>query len=398
MTSLYGLVQRLYKVNYPPRLPKSTEASVIRFGILGAAKIAPTAFIKPALSHPEVVVYAVAARNLEKAREYAKTHGIEKVYGGSDAYQKLLDDPNVDAIYNPLPNGLHHEWTMKALHAGKHVLLEKPSSDTAEDTREMFEYAQSKGLVLLEAFHYRFHPAVHRLKAIFDSGELGPIKHAEAVMKLPKGYIPDGDIRFDYNLGGGTMMDMGCYVTNLLRYIFGTDPLEVLSATADVVPTASGEPSKIDLGTTATFAFPGDATGTATCHMRMPHALGFIPRFPVMQLTVTCERGELSMFNFMIPTMYHTIQVVVREGKGGKSAKKRVEKVYKPTEPGKKGEDWWITYRYQLEAFVDKVKGREPDYWISAEDSISNIFWVQKVYEKTGLGSRPKSTFKLPVD
>lgn len=203
----------------------------LKFGILGAAKIAPSALITPAKSHPEVVIYAVAARDLGKAQKFAKDHGIEKVYGGSGAYQgaypsstgllrfscsviclvqltggrwlqrlmltttELLNDPEIDAIYNPvrlrpslshlsctecqyivtldstskstllrplytplisqLPNGLHFEWTMKALQAGKHVLLEKPSADTAEETRQMFEFAEKKGLVLLEAFHNR---------------------------------------------------------------------------------------------------------------------------------------------------------------------------------------------------------------------------------------------------
>lgn len=397
MAALYGLIQRLYKANVPPRCPKSTETPVIRFGILGAANIAPAALIKPALSHPEVVVYAVAARSLEKARAYARKYAIEKAYGGPNAYQELLDDPSVDAVYNPLPNALHYEWTMKALHAGKHVLLEKPSTDTAEETREMFEYARSQGLVLLEAFHYRFHPAIHRVKAILDSGELGSIKHAEAAMKLGKGFVPDDDIRFRYELGGGIMMDMGCYTLHCLRYLFGANPLEVLSATADTMPTSDGSPSKIDAGTTATFAFPGDATGTATCHMRVPPTLGIIPALPSMPLSVTCEKGELKVFNFVMPTLYHWIEVSVKDGKGGKAIKKRVEKVYKPLNPGVKGEEWWTTYRYQLEAFVDQVKGRKPATWLSAEDAVSNIKWVENVYAKTGLGSRPKSSFKLPI-
>lgn len=395
MSALYGLVQRVYKANFPPRCPKSTEAPVIRFGLLGAAKIAPAALIKPALSHPEVVVYAVAARSLEKAKAYAKKHEIEKVYGGPNAYQELLDDPNVDAVYNPLPNGLHYEWTMKALQAGKHVLLEKPSADTADETREMFEYAEAKGLVILEAFHYRFHPAIHRVKAILESGELGAIKHAEATMKLGKGFVPDDDIRFNYELGGGIMMDMGCYNVNCLRYLFGTDPSEVLSATADPMPTTDGSASKVDAGTTATFAFPGDATGTAVCHMRVPPSFGLVPIMPTIFLSVSCENGELKVFNFVMPTLYHWIEVSVKDGKGGKAVKKRVEKVYKPLEPGVKGEEWWTTYRYQLEAFVDKVKGRKPDYWLPKEDAVSNMTWVENVYAKTGLGSRPKSTFKL---
>lgn len=137
----------------PPKAKK--EPSALRFGILGAARIAPNALIAPAKSHPDVVIAAVAARDESKARAYAKTHGIATVYHGNDGYQKLLEDPTIDCIYNPLPNGLHYEWTMRALAAGKHVLLEKPSCNTAEETRKIFELAQAKGLVCLEAFHFR---------------------------------------------------------------------------------------------------------------------------------------------------------------------------------------------------------------------------------------------------
>jgi predicted dehydrogenase len=109
-----------------------------------------------------------------------------------------------------LPNGLHYEWTIKALMAGKHVLLEKPSANTAEETRKMFALAAEKKLVLLEAFHYRFHPAIRRVKAIVDSGEIGAVNSIAATMVMPPGIIKKGDIRFDYDLGGGAAMDMGC--------------------------------------------------------------------------------------------------------------------------------------------------------------------------------------------
>jgi len=99
---------------------------------------------------------------------------------------------------------------MKALLAGKHVLNEKPSADTAEETRAMFELAESKGLIMLDAFHYRHHPATLRLKEIVDSGEIGKIKHVTATLELTSGLFKHGNIRFDYDLGGGALMDLGC--------------------------------------------------------------------------------------------------------------------------------------------------------------------------------------------
>jgi predicted dehydrogenase len=109
---------------------------------------------------------------------------------------------------------------MKALAAGKHVLLEKPAADTAEETREMFKLAESKGLILMEAFHYRFHPAVQRLKAIVDGGELGAVKHISTSLTVPKCIMRPGDIRYEYELGGGALMDMGCGYFFLYRFNF----------------------------------------------------------------------------------------------------------------------------------------------------------------------------------
>jgi len=399
MASLFGLLKRLYLKNYPPKCAKSPNP--VRIGILGAASIAPEALIVPTLSHREAVTYAVAARDLGKAKAYAQKHGIEKAYGGPNAYQELLNDPQVDAVYNPLPNSLHHEWTMKALAAGKHVLLEKPTADRSSETREMFEFAKKQGLVLLEAFHYRFHPAVTRIKAIIDSGELGAVKSIDAKMRIPKGYISSiSDIRFIHKLGGGAMMDMGCYTMNTLRYIASSNPTAVLDATPDMFPIDNGSENinLVDVGMKATLSFPQDVIGTMTCHLRvLPGAsrLHFIPIIPEISLKVVCENGDLDVFNHIQPTAFHSITVNMKTGKEGKQRKTRVEKVYKPIIEGQKGEEWWSTYRYQLEAFIDKVRGREPHAWVTEEDSIGNLEWVEKVYEKSGLGLRPASTFKL---
>ena len=218
----------------------------------------------PAKGHAEVEVYAVAARDITRAERFARKHGIKKWYGGQNGYQgmfaevwqhwlllansnnkDLLDDREIDVVYNPvktahvvhtipytdsiilkLPNGLHYEWTMKALAAGKHVLLEKPSGGVAEETRRMFEFANQRGLVLLEAFHYRlvvkicvirqscqlfrFHPAIQRVKEIIDSRELGTVKEIHATLCFPKGIVPDDNIRMIYDIGGGALMDCGC--------------------------------------------------------------------------------------------------------------------------------------------------------------------------------------------
>ncbi|KIM79362.1 hypothetical protein PILCRDRAFT_10492 [Piloderma croceum F 1598] len=393
MASFFSLLKRVYYALNPPA--SSAAASPIKFGILGAADIAPRALISPASNHPETVVYAVASRDNKKASAFAKKHGIEKVYSGATGYQQLLDDPEVDAVYNPLPNGLHFEWTMKALAAGKHVLLEKPSSNTAEETRQMFEFAERKGLVLLEAVHARFHPAMVRVQEILDSGELGQIINLSAGLALSKGVIAnEGDIRLDYALGGGAMMDMGSYPLSAIRFLARSAPTSVLSATSSVYPSPSSTQQLVDLGTKATLSFPNDVTATLNCDFRQPWwgLFGLIPSMPDIKLTANCENGEVELYNYLAPTLYHWIRVRVQDPSRKGKVIERVEKVYKFGD-GSKGEDWWTTYRYQLEAFVDQVKGRTPRTWVGKEDSIENLEWIEKIYEKTGLGSRPKSQY-----
>ncbi|KAK1230606.1 hypothetical protein PQX77_006301 [Marasmius sp. AFHP31] len=386
MASIFGvfsILKRLYTAYHPPRLQSNAEdngnVKAVKWGILGAANIAPAALIIPAKAHPEVEVYAVAARDISKATAFAKKHGIPKAYEG---YQKLLDDPDIEVIYNPLPNGLHFEWTMKALAAGKHVLLEKPSSNTAEETRQMFEFAESRKLILLEAFHYRFHPATQRMKEIVTSGELGPIQNIKTSLMIPFNW-PDDDIRYHYDLGGGALMDLGCYTISCLRYLAGSSPSEVVSATSELHrPKSSSHTAhkdKVDRKTLAVFAFPNDVTGTIEVDLSTPYR--FIPPFPKVAAIVECESGRLEIQNFVNPTLYHSITVTKRDGK---KTTTRTEKVYKPSDAGLdwKGEDWWLTYTYQLAAFMDRLKGRRTPVWVEKEDSVANMEWIDRVYEK----------------
>ena len=146
------------------------EAAPLRIGILGAARIAPSALINPAKGNVEVVVAAVAARDASRAQAFAAKHGIAGVHEG---YESLIADPEIDAVYNPLPNSLHGRWTRAALAAGKHVLCEKPFAANAAEAREIAELAAKSKRVVMEAFHYRYHPLALRIEQIIASGELG---------------------------------------------------------------------------------------------------------------------------------------------------------------------------------------------------------------------------------
>src|ERR1043165_4487609 len=186
----------------------------VRLGILGAARIAPAAAIKPANNVAEATIGAVAARARSRADAFASKHGIPRVHG---SYADLLADPDLDAVYNPLPNGLHAEWTSAAVEAGKLVLCEKPFTANAKEAEDVAAVAARTGLVVTEAFHYRYHPLAQRMLEIVESGELGAIRRIETALCFP---LPKfSDIRYQYDLGGGAAMDVGTYTVHMARLL-----------------------------------------------------------------------------------------------------------------------------------------------------------------------------------
>src|SRR5687768_2190668 len=160
--------------------------------------IAPPAVIRPARSSTVAEVVAVAARSTERAKAFADKHGIARVHG---SYEDLLADPAVDAVYNPLPNGLHGKWTMAALEAGKHVLCEKPFTANADEAVDVAKVEARTGLVVMEAFHYRYHPLADRVVELANDGTLGEIEHIHTWMIIP--FIRSDDIRWKLGLAGG---------------------------------------------------------------------------------------------------------------------------------------------------------------------------------------------------
>src|SRR6516164_3395856 len=227
---------------------------LLRIGTLGSSRISRPALIEPSGSVPEVTVAAVAARDLPRAEAFALQHAIPKAYG---SYQEMLDDPDIDAIYNPLPNSLHGPWTLRAIAAGKHVLCEKPFASNAPEAVSVAAAARRSGLVVMEAMHYRYHPLVRRMASLISEGAIGTPRHAQAWTSWA---IPDmSDIRYDYALGGGALMDGGCYAIDCLRLVAeqvsAAEP-SVTGALADPLP---GEP--VDRSLAARLAFPGGPTG-----------------------------------------------------------------------------------------------------------------------------------------
>jgi predicted dehydrogenase len=328
--------------------------SPLRIGVLGAARIVPTALLTPARSVPEVAVTAIAARDPRRATAFAKRHGIPRVLPG---YDELVRDPEIDAIYNPLPNGLHCAWTLRALEAGKHVLCEKPLASNEEEAARMAQAAERAGRLLMEAFHWRYHPLAARMLAIVQDGTLGRVERVETNMCVP--LLLPGNIRYDYALGGGALMDTGCYAVSMLRHLAGAEP-EVTRAEAKL------SSPKVDRCMTADVTFADGRTGRVRCSM-------FSWTLFDISARVVGTLGEMRVLNPVAPQFFHRLVVRTAEGK------KRVERLSGPS-----------TYELQLRAFAEGVATGAP-VLTPASDGVANMRVIDRIYEKAGLPLRGAS-------
>jgi predicted dehydrogenase len=292
----------------------------------------------------------VAARDPARARKFAAKHGIPRVHA---SYEALIADPDVDAIYNPLPNGLHCEWTIRSLEAGKHVLCEKPLASNAEEAQRMAEASEKAGRVLAEAFHWRYHPLAERMKQIVDGGELGAVRHLEAHLCFPLPF--PRDIRYQYELGGGATMDAGCYPINMLRFLAGAEP-EVVHAQAKLMSP------DVDRCMRAEFRFPDGRTGRFTCSLLSTSLVR-------LSIRVRGDGGEMRVFNPVAPHLFHRLRVK----QPGRVVSERL-----------RGD---TTYSYQLRAFVKSVRG-EGSMSSDAQDGIANMRVIDAIYDKAGMRRR----------
>lgn len=196
---------------------------VVRWGIMSTAKIARESIIPAIRQSHYGRVDAVASRDSAKSAEIANTFSIPKQYG---SYEDLLSDPDIDAVYIPLPNHLHVEWSVKALEHGKHVLCEKPISPSVSETRKLIDYAKSKPhLKIMEAFMYKFHPQWKKTREIIQEGGIGELRAIQSIFSFY-----DTDPKGIFNIkefGGGSLLDIGCYSVSLSRFLFEAEPFRV---------------------------------------------------------------------------------------------------------------------------------------------------------------------------
>lgn len=263
-------------------MPTDTHKAPLRIGLLGASKIGIHAVIKPARHRQDVQVTAVAARDQARASDYAKKYAIANAM--SD-YQTLLRDDDVDLVYIGLPQSEHCEWTIRALEAGKDVLCEKPFALNAEQAQRMVDCARDCGRILVEAFHYRFHALMREMENVVAGGRLGRIEKAHAVFEATSPYSPK-ELRWNPVLGGGSLMDTGCYTIHALRTLIGREP-EVLS-------TACEWRHGVDVNTRAQLDFGDGLVADIACSLDTPRQL-------YSELSLVGDRGSLYVEGFPLP-------------------------------------------------------------------------------------------------
>ena len=323
---------------------------MLRIGVLGAARITPVALVKPARRTGRALVTAVAARDRTRAEEFARKHEIPRVLG---SYAELVNDPDIDAVYNPLPNGLHGYWTIAALGAGKHVLCEKPFTANADEARAVAEADNGNpGLVVMEAFHYQYHPLAKRLVEIVRSGELGNISKVDVAFSAP--LWKKGDIRYQLALAGGATMDMGCYPISLLR-LLAPGP-RVISAEAKL--SSPG----VDRAMDAHFSLTDGGSAHIGCSMFSSSVLR-------LHAEITGDNGKISVFNPFSPQYGHRMKVTTSLG----TRKERFSR--KPS------------YDFQLEAFAAAVEDGA-SIPTTAADAIRTMELIDAIYTAAGLPVR----------
>lgn len=231
------------------------KKTIVNWGVIGCAGIAESSVIPGILSADNAKLYALSSRSGgKKLEDFSEKFKPVKAY---TSYEEMLDDPEIDAVYIPLPNGLHYEWTIKAAEKKKHILCEKPLGVNAKEVIAMKEAADKNGVLLMEAFAYRQSPLTKKVKSLVEEGVIGKPKFIESSFSYFMERV--GDVRMDDKLAGGATYDVGCYNLNIIRHIAGTEPTAIY-ATGEI-----GEKSNVDLSSCIMMEFEGGLKAVSYC-------------------------------------------------------------------------------------------------------------------------------------
>ena len=338
----------------------SRDRPALRIGVLGAGRITEMAMIEPARLVGAQVV-AIAARDAHRAKQFARQHGIPRAYG---SYQELVDDHEIDLVYNALVNSLHTRWNIAALQAGRHVLTEKPFAANAIEAAQVRSAAAAADRLIVEGFHYSHHPVTHRLGDIVRSGALGTIQNTniDMFMSAP----PDADPRWSMELAGGAMMDLGCYAVNAMRQFgkWSSGEPRLLSAEGS---ERRGRPG-VDEWMRAELEFPNGLTGTI--HVNMASEGGFS-----MPWTISGERGSVLAPAWPVP---HTDDRIITTTDQGSQTHHLGTRT---------------SYTYQLEALSAALRGDFP-FPSDANDAVRNMELIDDIYRGAGFAPRGQPSQK----
>jgi predicted dehydrogenase len=314
----------------------------LKWGVLGNATIARMCVIPAIQKSRNGIVRVLGSRSPQKAAETAEKHHIRQVYND---YASVIEDPEVEAVYIPLPNHLHCEWTLKALEAGKHVLCEKPLACNAQEAQTMADAAQSAGRFLMEGFMYRFHPRSRQIRRLVTQGRIGTVRLVRTAFCFRMGHKDcqnPHNARLDPNMGGGALLDVGCYGVSVARWFYDDEPLQVQCQ-------ASYHPNGVDVHITGILKFSDGRLATVEASF----LVGLQQTF-----TVVGERGVIELpHDAFIPWEKEAIYTLHENGE---------ETGTRTILPGAN------EYQLMVEHFVDAVRGDSAPA-CSPSDSIGNM-------------------------
>jgi predicted dehydrogenase len=317
---------------------------VTRLGLLSTARI-NRAVLEGAAESDEIEVVAVASRDEARARAYAREHGIATAYG---SYEALLADPSIDAVYISLPNGLHCQWSMRSLEAGKHVLCEKPMSTDPSAVAAVFDVAEARGLVCMEAFMWRHHPQTRRLEELVAGGSIGELR----VVRSDFGFTLDpasGDVRLSSDLEGGALADLGCYCISATRLLAGEPE--------SVVARQVLAPSGVDLRIGGTLVHAAGVLAELFCGFDLPRR---------HTLEVIGSDGSI-----LVEDPWHCRRVGLRLTRGSEPETIEIEQAN--------------SYRLELENLSRAIRGEEPPL-LGRDDAIGQARAIAAMLEAARSG------------
>jgi predicted dehydrogenase len=325
----------------------------LRWGVLGTARIADTVVPGLLKAHNSELV-AVASRDVQKAEEWARARGVEHYFS---SYDEMLASGVIDAVYIPLPNALHVEWSIRAADQGKHVLCEKPISTNAPDVEQLIAAEQRNGVKVMEAFMYRFHPQTERMRQLVAGGAIGETRIVRATFDFL--LSRPNDVRLSKELGGGALLDVGCYCVNVSTLVVGAPPRAV---TASAVWADNG----VDLSLTGTLEFPNGVLGVIDCSFQVGTSMQ-------QKLEVSGTGGILRVAHPFRMSEEDIAIIVDKADKEGTVEQVRV--------PG--GNE----YQFMVEHFADAVLNDTPLSY-TLRDSLTNMRVLDALIEAARTGKR----------